>query len=211
MKKRFWKIEYSYTLIVIFAIMLFLVPTSFRSKEAAYISRWNEVYNKLDYLFTAMSAQAESDIVKGLKNAKTHEKREFFMMELVKLYLDLSAVEKWEKKYTQYYMNGNKVLKSDIYSFKNLYVHKSGVIIGIKDLDNKDDRTPGFMMVLDLNGMRQPNIWGKDIFAINIYSDGKIRPLGYGDSVEKLKKDCSSHGLGVTCSHYYRIGGDFSE
>ena len=211
MKKHFWRIEYSYTVIVIFAILLLMIPTSFYSKEAAYISKWNEAYNKLDYIYTAMSAQAESDIVKGLKNAKTHEKREFFMMELIKLYLDLNELEKWENRYSPQYMNGNKVNKNDEYYFKNLYVHKSGAIIGIKDLDNNDNRTPGFMMVIDLNGMKSPNTWGKDIFAINIYSDGKIRPLGFGNSVSDLKKDCSISGTGVTCSHYYRIGGDFNE
>ena len=58
MKKRFWKIEYSITIFVVFAIILLLIPTSFiSSKEATYISKWNETFNKIDYTFTAMSAQ----------------------------------------------------------------------------------------------------------------------------------------------------------
>jgi hypothetical protein len=26
-----------------------------------------------------------------------------------------------------------------------------------------------------------------------------------------LKKDCSTEGTGVSCSYYYRIGGEFNE
>lgn len=212
MKKHFWKIEYSYTLIVIFTVILFMIPTSFSSKEAGHISHWNEVYNKLDYLFTAMSAQAESDIVKGLKNAQTLEQREFYMMQLVKAYLELTELNKSQKKrYSQQYMNGNKVNKKDIYHFDNIYVHKSGAIVGIKDINNKDELSPGFMMFVDLNGVKSPNIWGRDIFGIDIYSDGKIKPMGHEKQVTELKKDCSVHGLGVSCSHYYRIGGEFVE
>ncbi len=66
-------------------------------------------------------------------------------------------------------------------------------------------------MMFDMNGIKGPNIWGKDIFGINIYIDGKITPLGYDWNLEELKQDCSEHGSGVSCSHYYRIGGDFNE
>jgi hypothetical protein len=211
MKKRFWKIEYSYTLLVIFAVLLFMLPTSFSSKNARYISRWNEVYNKLDYLFTAMSAQADSDIVLGLKKTKTPETREIIMMHLAKTYLELDEVKNIHKRYSPSYMNGIKVNPKDEYAFESYYVHSSGAIVGLKDLENNDDRSPGLVMSVDVNGIKGPNAWGKDIYGINIFQDGKITPLGYGKSVEFLKKDCSSQGSGVSCSHYYRIGGNFNE
>ena len=211
MKKRFWKIEYSYTLIVIFTVLLFMIPTSFSSKNARHISRWNEVYNKLDYLFTAMSAQADSDIMKGLKNAKNSKDREIFMMMLAKSYLDLTEIKNLHGKYSPLYMNGEPVKPNDMYNFENYYVHSNGTIIGLKDLDNEDDRTPGFVMSVDLNGKKAPNMWGRDIYGVNIFSDGKITPLGYGWSVEDLRKDCSDLGSGISCSYYYRIGGNFTE
>ena len=49
------------------------------------------------------------NFLKGLKNAKTHEKREYFMMELVKLYLDLYEMDNSKNKYTTQYMNGIKI------------------------------------------------------------------------------------------------------
>ena len=77
--------------------------------------------------------------------------------------------------------------------------------------ENRDERKPCFVMMVDLNGMKAPNMWGKDIYGINIFIDGKITPLGYGWDVEKLKRDCSVTGSGISCSHYYRIGGNFNE
>ena len=74
MKKRFWKIEYSLTIFVIFTITLLLIPTKFiSSKEATYISQWNDTFNKMEYIFTAMNAQVDSDIVKSFKRAKNNQ------------------------------------------------------------------------------------------------------------------------------------------
>ena len=72
MKKRFWKIEYSLTVFAIFAITLMLIPSKFiTSKEAGYISQWNDTFHKMEYIFTAMNAQVDSDIVKSFKRDKT--------------------------------------------------------------------------------------------------------------------------------------------
>ena len=211
MKKRIWKIEYSLTLLALFAFMLFMIPTSFSSKGAVYISRWNEAYNKIDYMFSAMSAQADSDIVKGLKNATTNEKREHLMMLLVKPYLRLKEEKNLIRKYHPHYMNGKQVNKKDFWHFNKLYKTDTGLIIGIKDIENMNITEPAFMMLVDMNGLKSPNEWGRDIYGVDIYSDGKVRPLGYGWEVDRLKKDCSSQGTGISCSHYYRIGGEFRE
>src|SRR5574344_553922 len=163
MKKRFWKIEYSITIFVIFAVVLLLIPTKFiGSKEATYISKWNDTYNKVDYMFTAMVAQADSNIVKSLHKAKTNSKREKLMVQLVKPYLRINENNQLSKDYKPVYMNGKRVMPKDNYYFENLYLTHSNTIIGIKDIKN-------------------------------------------------IKKDCSAKGTGVSCSHYYRIGGEFNE
>lgn len=211
MKKHFWKIEYSLTLIILFAFILFLIPISFNSKTATYISQWNRAYNDIDYMFTAMNAQADSDIVKGLKNAKTNERREFYMIQLVKPYLRLEEQNNLEKRYVQHFMNGNIVEHTNYYSFDNLYKSSENKIIGIKDIKNNDINEAGFMMLIDMNGLKGPNTWGKDIYGIDIYSDGRIKAIGYDWDIEKIRKDCSVKGTGVSCSHFYRIGGEFNE
>lgn len=212
MKKRFWKIEYSITIFVIFAIVLLLLPSSFiSSKEAAYIHKWNETYNKVDYIFTAMTAQASENIVKGFHRAKTNEEREQLMITLVKPYLRIQEEDALKTKYKQYYMNGNKVNPKDQFYFDKLYNSNNGQIIGIKDIKDEDIYHPGFLMLFDMNGLKGPNTWGKDIYGINIFVDGKITPIGSGWNIDDVKKDCSETGTGVSCSYYYRIGGEFNE
>lgn len=212
MRKRFWKIEYSITIFVIFAIVLLLIPSKFMaSKEATYISQWNEIFTKMDYIFTAMNAQADADIIKSFKHAKSNEEREQLMMNLVKPYLRISEQDELTKKYNPYYLNGSKVKASDEFHFDNLYLTSKNKIVGIKDIKDDDVFHPAFIMMFDMNGLKAPNTWGKDIFGINIFVDGNITPIGSGWDLEDLKKDCSESGTGVSCSHYYRIGGDFNE
>ena len=139
MRKRFWKIEYSITIFVIFAIVLLLIPSKFMaSKEATYISQWNETFTKMDYIFTAMNAQADADIIKSFKHAKSNEEREQLMMNLVKPYLRISEQDELTKKYNQYYLNGSKVKASDEFYFDNLYLTSKNKIVGIKDI--KDEK-----------------------------------------------------------------------
>ncbi|MBD5402583.1 hypothetical protein HDR58_07280 [bacterium] len=212
MRKRFWKIEYSITIFVVFAIVLLLIPTSFiSSKEAVYMAKWNETYNKMDYMFSAMSAQADSDIVKSLNKAKTNSLREELMIRLVKPYLRLYDQEALLRRYTPHYLNGSRVNKNDEYYFEKLYMNKAGMIVGVKDIKDEDCFHPGFIMMFDMNGLVGPNTWGKDIYGINIFSDGKITPIGTGWDIDMLKKDCSEYGSGISCSHYYRIGGEFND
>lgn len=212
MKKRFWKIEYSITIFVIFGIILLLIPSKFiASKEATYISQWNETIHKMEYIFSAMNAQADSDIVKSFKHAKSNAARENLMMNLVKPYLRITEFDELDKKYSSYYLNSEKVKQGDEFYFNNLYLSKNNKIIGIKDIKDDDIYHPAFIMMFDMNGLNGPNTWGKDVFGINIFVDGKINPIGAGWDIEDLKKDCSTTGTGVSCSHYYRIGGEFSE
>ena len=212
MKRKSWKIEYSITIFVIFGIILLLIPTRFiASKEASFISKWNDTYTKMEYVFAAMNAHADSDILKSLKKAKTNDEREKYMMLLVKPYLRLSEQNELTRRYEYFYHNGNKVIKGDEYYFDNLYSSAENKIIGIKDIKDNDIFHPAFIMMFDINGYSKPNMWGKDIFAINIYVDGNITPIGKGLSLSDLQKDCSEHGSGISCSYYYRIGGNFKE
>ncbi len=212
MKKRFWKIEYSIVIVVIFAIVLIILPSSIFtvSKQASFISKWNETYDKADYMFTAMAAQADSEIVKGLKNSSSKEEHEKLMIQLIKPYLRLEEHERLLKHYHQYYMNGQKVKSTDEFYFENIYLSDNSNIVGIKDLLNKTYEEPALVMMFDINGLRGPNTWGKDVYGVYVYIDGTVRSIGYGWEIEKQKQDCSESGTGISCSHYYRIGGEFN-
>ena len=165
----------------------------------------------MEYVFNAMNAHADSDITKGLNNAKTNEEREILMRNLVKPYLRINIENEPIKNYDMYYMNSLKVLPDEDFYFDNLYKASGNHIIGIKDVKDEDMYHPAFIMMFDVNGAKGPNTWGKDIFGMNIFIDGNISPLGAGLSTDILRNDCSKEGSGVFCSYYYRIGGDFNE
>ncbi len=211
MKKRVWKIEYSLTFLVVFTVLLFMIPTSFSSKNANNISKWNEEYNKIEYMFSAMSAQENAEVAKSIKNSKDIEKREKYMMQLVKPYLRLKERGKHHSRYHLHYMSGNHVGKDDIYNFDSIYESNDDVIVGIKDIDNRSEKDVVFMLMIDTNGYKKPNMWGVDIFGVDIYPTGKVAPLGSDWELDELRKDCSKSGSGISCSHFYRIGGEFNE
>ena len=211
MKNNFWKIEYSVTFLVMFAVLLFMIPTSFSSKNANHISKWNEEYNKIEYMFSAISAQAGAEIAKGTKSAKQIAEREKYMMQLIKPYLRLKDRSKHHSRYHLHYMSGDNVKEDDIYNFDTLYESYDGVVVGIKDIENRTEDDVIFMIMIDTNGYKRPNMWGVDIFGVDIYPTGKVKPLGSSWELDELRKDCSKTGSGISCSHFYRIGGEFNE
>lgn len=212
-KKRFWKLEYSITLFVIFGLIMLFVPIKIENYfQASLITKWNDRYNKVAYMFTVINAQTDDEILKSFAEAKTAEQREKLLLQLVKPYLRIHQTDKFPRRYKPKFMNGDRVAKKDYYYFNELYFADNGMqIVGIKDLVKHGNNSPWFMMMFDINGVLPPNTWGKDIFGIYIYDEGKIRPFGYEKNMEALAEDCSESGKGVDCSYFYRIGGEFND
>ncbi len=210
--RKFWKIEYTLTLFAIFAIFVLLLPTTIQNaRQASLISRWNEKYNRVNYMFSVLNTHANEDIIKNLKNAQTNEERSRLMILLMQPYLRISPNNVPKRHYRPRYMNKSRIGKNQTYYFEDFYFAENNSIIGIKDLDSDNPSDPIFMLMFDLNGLLPPNRWGKDIFGINIYSQGQIEPFGKQLDLPNLKVDCSDKGLGINCSYYYIIGGGFDE
>ncbi len=54
---------------------------------------------------------------------------------------------------------------------------------------------------VDLNGIKPPNTFGKDIFGFVVYFDKSIvRPYGNGKTTEQINEDCSHTGTGNYCA-----------
>ena len=102
-------------------------------------------------------------------------------------------------------MNGT--YPSDTYRFKTYYLTYSNAIVSIKLFDEQQGDLRGLLMY-DVNGIKSPNIWGKDVFGMYIYND-RFEPFGKSESVSKQKQDCSRAGTGLFCSNYYLLGGNF--
>ena len=209
--RKFWKTEYTLTAFAIFAIFILLLPTTIQStRQAALISKWNEKYNHINYMFSVIGTHSNHDLVSSLENT-TSDKNELMML-LLQPYLRISQHNNQPKRYHNRYMNNSKLQKNDLYYFTDYYYAKDKTIVGIKDLTNTyGNQGPSFMLMFDINGKFLPNRWGKDIFGVYVYNDGNIEPFGKRNNLEQLRTDCSDKGTGVNCSYFYIIGGGFDE
>lgn len=210
--KRHWKLEYSIALFVMLGVLLLIMPVSIEStRQANFISKWNEKFNRVEYMFSVINAHVTDDMIKSINKAKTPQQREKFLLAIVKPYLRIGTYNIPVKHYKPRYMNGAKVYKGQRYYFDDFYFAENNTIVGIKDIKNEKSDDTLFIMMFDMNGLLPPNRWGKDIFGVNIYDGGRIEPFGFDKSMDELKKDCSESGTGVSCSYYYKIGGGFDE
>jgi hypothetical protein len=211
--RKYWKVEHTIVLFVIIGIALLLMPFSLtNTRQANFISKWNERYNKADYMFQVIRAHITNDIIKSFENAKDSDERTKLILQLIKPYMRVNTEKSVPRQYRPKYMNKAQPFKGQLYYFDEFYFTENNGIGGIKDIVTSiSDNNPDFMLMFDINGLLPPNRWGKDIFGVNIYHDDKIEPLGYGMSMDELKKDCSNTGTGVSCSYYYKIGGGFEE
>ena len=114
----------------------------------------------------------------------------------------------YDKKYSPRYLNSEKVKEGQYYHFDKLFKTQNGQIIGIKWLKELYDNSSMIALMIDTNGEDAPNVWGKDLFGINIYKD-KIEPFGKDISSDEVDMDCSKKGRGVYCSYKYLIGAQF--
>lgn len=211
-KKKYWKLEYSVALFIMLGVILLMMPVSIHnSRQANFISKWNEKYNRIEYVFQVINAHITDDILKSFNKANTPDEREKLLLQLVKPYIRIKTEITAPKHYHPRFMNGTKVYKGQTYFFDELYFADNNSIVGIKDIHSENSSDALFMMMFDINGLIPPNRWGKDIFGVNIYDGGRIEALGADKDMSDLKKDCSDSGTGVYCSYYYKIGGSFDD
>lgn len=211
-RKHYWKLEYSIALFVMLGIILLIMPVSIEnSRQANFISKWNEKINRVEYMFTVINAHITDDMIKGMKKAKTKEEREKLLLTIIKPYMRIDIDGVPVKHYHPKYMNGAKVYKGQTYYFNEFYFAENNTIVGIKDVLPKKADGISFIMMFDINGILPPNKWGRDIYGVNIYDEGKIEPFGFDKDMTELKKDCSNSGSGISCSYYYKIGGGFND
>lgn len=209
-KRRYLKLEYTITLFVIIAIVLIITPFDIENTvQANFISRWNDKYSRLEYMFSVISAHESEEILRSLNRAESSKEREHILINIVQPYFRIHK-EKLPKRYNTRFMNKTKVPASSRYYFEDTYFSENGMIVGIKDLDKDKSTDPMFIMMFDINGILPPNTWGKDIFGVDIYED-KMQPFGAEMPMDELKTDCSVYGTGIGCSYYYKIGGGFND
>ena len=192
MKKGFTIVEVS-ILLVIFLIVAFLVaPLSLDdTRQAKNTSRWRIVQDEFKNISYTISTQ-----LKETPNATYNQVFEETLTADVK-----NSIE----PYKILYMNGT--LPAESYRFQEFMTTQSGAVVAYKLFKNNKNPIKGIIMY-DVNGKNSPNVWGKDVFGLNIYKD-RFEPFGKTENKEIQKQDCSKNGTGLYCSNYYLIGGNF--
>ena len=199
-------------IVVVFFLMLgviFLVyPRSVDStRQARLISKWSQKVSELDYMFSVYRAQKDGDFGVKFSHAQSEDDKNKILVDIIRPYLRVTSQLK--TVYLPVFMDKSIIPQDSKYYFKNYYLTASNEIIGIKFVNSDcSEKDVCFIMSFDINGSNPPNIWGYDIYGIDVYKD-KIQPFGKTENQDLLKQNCSKMSSGVYCSYYYLIGGKF--
>ncbi len=205
-----WRLEHTVFVFIVTGVLLSLAPVSIQNtRQAHFISKWNTVYNKTDYMFQVINAQIVDDVVLQNFKSASSAQREQMLIKTIKPYLRINTEKNVPRRYKPRYINKTRVYEGQHYYFKDMFFTDTNMIVGIKDLLHHSGKEPSFIIMFDINGLIPPNRWGKDIFGINVYENGRIEPFGQGLEMSELKSDCAQ--TGISCSYFYKIGGGFIE
>lgn len=191
MKKNGFTIVEVTILFIIFLIVAFLVaPLSLDdTRQAKNTSKWRSVQNDFTNIFYSVNTDRDEN------------KTEFNKVFLKVLENDIkNDIE----SYRITFMNGT--FPNDTYRFKDFKNTHSNATLAIKLFDNPQEKYG--VLLYDVNGKSGPNVWGKDVFGMDIYED-RFEPFCKEESISKQKEDCSKNGTGLCCSSYYLMGGNF--
>lgn len=207
-KNGFTIIEVVMAFLLILGVTFFMLPMNLETtRQAKFISQWNEKFTQLEYTFSVIVAQKDGEIKEKLLEAYNNNDKTNVILEAIKPYLRITSEVK--TPYKLHYMNGKDEDSLAVYNFKDFYYTASNEIIGLKLINPKCEKEEVCaMMAFDINGVKEPNTWGRDVFGINILKEA-IEPLGKNINPDVLKYNCSKHGSGIYCSYYYLIGGRF--
>ena len=179
-------------LFVIFLIVAFLVaPLSLDdTMQAKNTAIWKNVQTEFANIFYSINVQKE--------------KADFNFQ---KTFADVINIELKGNvpPYKISFLNGTS--SSDRYIFDEYRQTIANRVVAYKFLDEPEGDLLGYLMY-DVNGSVGPNVWGKDVFGLNIYSD-RFEPFCKQDTFSIQKQECGKGGTGLCCSNYYLIGGKF--
>ncbi|MCD8378235.1 MAG: type II secretion system GspH family protein [Candidatus Gastranaerophilales bacterium] len=196
MEKGFTLVEVIILFVIFITVALLVIPLSV---DDAVITKNTAKWQHVQSGFSSIPISLMNS-----KNYQSSQKAELedFIVALIKIH-PLRNVVNYKIKY----MNGDNPDKQ--YVFDEIYNTDNGAAVAFKWFDETDvrgeDKICGILMY-DVNGKRGPNVWGKDVFGMNIFNN-KVEPFGKNEDPSVIETDCSRQGTGVYCSAYYLSGG----
>ena len=192
MKDGFTLVEVVILFVIFLTVAVLVVPLSI---DDAITTKNNAKWQHVQSSFASIPID--------MMNTKSYKDNgvvslEHFISALIKV-MPLRNVVSYKIKY----MNGDN--PEEKYTFKEIYNTNNGATVAFNwfnDSQNKngEDKIEGVLMY-DVNGKRGPNVWGKDVFGMDIYAN-KIEPFGKNVDPLTLESDCSRQGRGLYCSFF---------
>ena len=199
MKKAFTLIEVVILLVIFILVALLVIPLSIDDTiQARNVSKWKQVQSD--------SQEIPMHINTFSENNSNEIDLQTFVAALVKVH-PLNKVVTYNVKF----LNGDK--SSADYTFSEKFITDNSGTLAFNwfkspHYDKKTKRYIFGVIMYDVNGKQKPNVWGKDVFGMNIFKDA-IEPFGKYHDADEIEFDCSRHGTGLYCSSYYLNGGNF--
>lgn len=191
MKKGFTIVEVSILFVIFLIVALLVAPLSLDdTRQAKNTSRWRSVQQDFSNIFYSINTKQSEE------NTGFNDAYETIMS---------NEIKESVKPYRINFMDGT--YPNATYKFSDFKLTYSDAVVATKLFDLPQDNIKG-LLLYDVNGKAGPNVWGKDVFGLNIYAD-RFEPFCKEKSVNEQKKDCSKNGTGLCCSNYYLIGGNF--
>lgn len=197
MKRAFSLVEIIFVLFVLATVFFTVIPLSLSNvKQAKFISDWKNYMEQVIYSYETLSEYK--------KNYNIDEKAS---IKRLLHYLDAKPAKLSDKNIKNYkyrMLNSRFYKKNNIDSSTKVYSDINGHLMWV-EYTNK--AFPIAMVWVDLNGYKNPNIVGKDIFVYEIYKDS-VSPYGKNLNMKSIKADCSRLGTGMACSQFFILGGN---
>ncbi len=195
-KNGFTIIELCVVFCVILGVCFLFIPKGIEStKKVKLISKWEQKYSEIQYVFKSIKLQTEE---KGQISSEEFK-------EILKN--DFRVIKLFDKVYEPRLKHKKVIIEDSIYNIEKYYITYSDEILGFKWINkNCKDEELCAIMTFDLNGIEEPNIFGEDIYGINIFRS-RISPFGEDTDANMLRQNCKN--IGMDCSYYYLIGGHF--
>lgn len=191
MRKGFTIIEVSILFVIFLIVALLVAPLSLDdTRQAKNTSRWRSVQQDFVNIFYSVNTKQSDEEVNFADAFET---------------IMANEIKESMKPYRINFMDGT--YPNATYRFSDYNLTYSDAIVATKLFDNNQNGIKGILLY-DVNGKSGPNVWGKDVFGMNIYSD-RFEPFCKEKPVSEQKQDCSKNGSGLCCSNYYLIGGNF--
>ena len=192
MKKGFTIVEVSILFVIFLIVALLVAPLSLdETMQAKNASRWRKVQGDFTNIYYSINTQKDIhdfDFKTAFDSVMAGEIKD-----------DIEP-------YKITYMNGT--FPGAEYRFTDFKQTYSNAVVAYRLYDYPQTGALGVIMY-DVNGSLGPNVWGKDVYGYNIYSD-RFEPFCKNEPVAKQKQDCSKSGTGLCCSYSYLVSGSFN-